>query len=329
MAVDLLPELEQLQGDEPLLAVGHVLLPAGGEFRVLDEQLGDLMDELALIVGHGLEEGDDLPVDDVEGVEVEPVEEGLLEAGDFELLEMLSEDLVPEGGVDVDHSVLNFVELELALLVAEEDEGDDLGLLDESLHHVAVLVDDALGVRPLDPQQVELPEDVDEEGGNGLQLAQVPADVDELARHHHRLLLYVLQHLELLQEVHRLHLLLVLLPLVHHQLVVYQPLPQPLLLRLLAPEQPRLRPLPPLAVGTVELVEVLVEAGHALQEVVRSDALSGVVLERADESFQRELVLEEDRIDPVPHVVDEGEELLLEKGLASGGAQQVEDLLGH
>jgi hypothetical protein len=175
-------------------------------------------------VGDGLEEADDFPVDDFELVEVEGGDELLLEVGDDQFSE-LREQLVLQRAENVHHVLLVLVEPLPRLLVAEEDERQDLRLLDQSLDYVAVFVDDALGVRLLHPQVVEPPKHLDEEGGHrfkpfhaALNLHFLDYQVDPF--------LDELQHFKFLYEVDLPHLLLPLFPLLLGNFIVEEACPR-------------------------------------------------------------------------------------------------------
>jgi hypothetical protein len=64
---------------------------------------------------------------------------------------------------DINHGLLDLVEFLSCGLVAEQDQSDYLGFLDQPLHDVAVLVDNLLRIVTLDAQQVELLEYIYEE----------------------------------------------------------------------------------------------------------------------------------------------------------------------
>lgn len=80
------------------------------------------------------------------------------------------------------------------------------------MYHVAVFVDDALGVITLHSQQVELPENLLEKDRTG-QLQPLDITVQRYLSHLGSTLSDELEHFELFYEVHRPHLLLLLLQL--------------------------------------------------------------------------------------------------------------------
>lgn len=165
--------LKQFVSHKILFLILHVLPLLRKHQRVLQHQVCNLQLHVLVQELHPLEERDNVFVHNLELLEVETVDELLLEIGDIDVAE-LGEELILERPEDVDHAFLVLVELGTGLLVAEQNESNDLGLLDQPLNHITVFVDYLFGVSFLDSQVIEPPEHLDEEAGDRLQLFHAP-----------------------------------------------------------------------------------------------------------------------------------------------------------
>lgn len=80
----------------------------------------------------------------------------------------MDKELIPKRPKDVDHSLFVLIELGCGIFVAEKNQSDDFGLLNQSLDDVTVFVYNPLGVSLLDAEVVELFKQLHKLSRNGL-----------------------------------------------------------------------------------------------------------------------------------------------------------------